>query len=75
MPALLKARKRRGKKKAAVLNIRIIKRKDSRFWQAKISAPGFKLQRTTRTLFESSAKEFAELAYRHFTRTTRSGGG
>lgn len=71
-PALLKEKKSRGTKKAAaVLSVQIFKRKDSRFWQAKITAPGFKKKITTRTVIASSAREFAELAYFHFNRLTK----
>jgi len=67
--AVIAAPKQRGK--ITVLQIRVIRRKDSKFWQAKITAPGFSKQITTRTVLESSAKEFAELAYRHFARVMK----
>ena len=68
---LLKEKKPRERKKVAVLTVELFRRKDSRFWQAKITAPGFKKKITTRTVIKSSAKEFAQLAYNHFNRVTK----
>jgi len=68
---LIKEKKPRTKKKVAVLTVELFRRKDSRFWQAKITAPGFKKKITTRTVMASSAKQFAELAFFHFNRLTK----
>jgi len=68
---LLKEKKSRAKTKIAVLTVELFRRKDSRFWQAKITAPGFKKKITTRTVMKDSAKQFAELAYFHFNRLTK----
>ncbi len=62
-----------GKRKASVLTIKIFKRRGSRYWQALIRHGKLKKRITTRSIMESSAREFAELAYRHFAREARKG--
>jgi hypothetical protein len=70
----LSKKSRAGRKKITALKIEIIRRNDApRFWQAKITAPGFSKQITTGTVHPSAAKEFAELAYRHFARVMKKG--
>lgn len=56
------------RKKAQVLRVTIFRRKGSSFWQARVVHKGKTKRITTRTRLESAAKEFAELAYRHFAR-------
>ena len=56
------------RRKAQVLRVAIFKRKHSRFWQARVVRKGKLVRITTRTQNETAAKEFAELAYRHFAR-------
>jgi hypothetical protein len=60
--------------------VELFKRKGSRFWQAKIVMPGEPgtkdrvLKRmSTRSINPITAKEFAELAYRHFSKLLRTG--
>lgn len=51
-----------------VLNVSIFRRKGSRFWQALIVMGKFRKRVSTRTVHPAAAKEFAELAYRHYRR-------
>ena len=55
-----------GLTQVVTIKVAIFRRKGSRFWQA-LSKHGKQRKRlSTRSTHESSAKEFAELAYRHF---------
>ena len=60
-----------SRKKAAVLHVIIFKRPGSKFFQASVSIAGKRNRITTRTTLPQAAKEFAELAYRHFARADR----
>jgi hypothetical protein len=61
--------KSRKETKSDVLTIRIFKRTGSKYWQALVKGPGGLRKRvTTRTTLKPSAAEFAELAFRHFSR-------
>jgi len=66
--------------KVSVVKVEIYKRKGSRYWQSRIVLPGTGeakdrvLKRiSTRTVMKASAQEFAELAYRHFSKLQREG--
>ena len=60
-----------GAKKAVVLRVIIFKLVGSKFFQASVSLAGKRKRITTRTALPQAAKEFAELAYRHFAARAR----
>ena len=59
--------------KSVVLRVTIFKRKGSKFYQASVSIAGERKRITTRSVSRQSASEFAELAYRHFSRMSQLG--
>ena len=60
-----------ARKKSVVLRVIIFKRPGSKFFQASVSLSGKRKRITTRTMIPQAAKEFAELAYRHFAHADR----
>jgi len=71
MDLIPKLTKRPGRPANNVLRVSIFRRKGSKYLQAQIRRGKFLKRITTRTLSQEAAKEFAELAYRQFSRDQR----
>jgi hypothetical protein len=67
----LKTPKRPGRPANNVLRVSIFRRKGSKYLQAQIRRGKWLKRITTRTLSPAAAKEFAELAYRQYSREQR----
>jgi len=71
MELISKLPKRPGRPANNVLRVSIFRRKGSRYLQAQIRKGKWLKRLTTRTVSPAAAKEFAELAYRQFSRDQR----
>lgn len=66
-------RSKKSAKAATIITVEVYKLKDSRFWQANVRFGKWRKRISTRTTIDKSAHEFAELAFRHFSRLAKKG--
>jgi len=62
-----------GAMKCKVIAVEIFKRRDSRFWQAKIFIAGKLIRVSTRKMIKAAAMEYALLAFRQVSRPQAKG--